>query len=376
MNKVAVLGAGNGGLSMGAYLSLRGCSVHVFDKFPAAIEDIQAAGGVTLKGVSLTGFAKFDVITTSIPEVMDGCDVILVVTPAFAHRELATKMAPYLTKGQKVILNPGRTAGALEFYLTAKDVNPEADFIVAETQSLIYACRKTGAAEVTIYKVKKEMELAALPAYKTKEILAEMLPYYPQFIAAENVLETSFLNIGAIFHPTPALLNIARIEGKDLFEYYMDGITPCVSNVLERIDAERVAVASALGIETMTCIEWLEDVYEIPHMDGTSIYEAVQKQEGYRGIEAPKNPFARYISEDVPMSLVPLAEFGRIVGVPTPTMNLMIDLANLVHKTDYRERGRTLARLKLEGVSVEDLKKFVTDGTPFPKDVEKGREIA
>ncbi|MPN53964.1 Opine dehydrogenase [bioreactor metagenome] len=156
----------------------------------------------------------------------------------------------------------------------------------------------------------------------------------------------------------------------------MDGITPCVSNVLERIDAERVAVASALGIETMTCIEWLEDVYEIPHMDGTSIYEAVQKQEGYRGIEAPKNPFARYISEDVPMSLVPLAEFGCIVGVPTPTMNLMIDLANLVHKTDYRERGRTLARLKLEGVSVEDLKKFVTDGTPFPKDVEKGREIA
>jgi opine dehydrogenase len=367
LNKVAVLGAGNGGLSMGAFLSLKGCHVNIFDKFPAAIEDVKKAGGVMLKGVSSTGFAEFKTITTHIEEAIDGCNVILIVTPAFAHRELAQKMAPYLTSGQKIILNPGRTAGAIEFYMTVKSTYPNANFVVAETQSLIYACRKTGLAEATIYKVKKEMALAALPAYKTPEILEELKPYFPQFIAAENVLETSFLNIGAIFHPTPALLNIARIEGKELFEYYMDGITPCVSNVLERIDAERVAIADTLGVKTMTCIEWLEDVYEIPHMSGTSIYEAVQKQESYRGIEAPKDPFARYISEDVPMSLVPLAEFGRIAGVPTPTMNLMIDLANLVHQTDYREKGRTLSRLQLEGVCLGDLKKFVTDGTPFKK---------
>lgn len=366
MNRVAVLGAGNGGLSIGAFLSLSGCSVQLFDKFPAAIEQIREAGGVTLKGVSRTGFAKFDMITTNVVEAIEGCRMILVVTPAFAHRELAETMAPYLDRGQKIVLNPGRTAGAIEFHMRAKVINPKADFVVAEAQSLIYACRKTGPAEVTIFKVKNEMALAALPATRTEEVLQELKPFYPQFIAAENVLETSLLNIGAIFHPTPALLNIARIENKELFEYYMDGITPCVSNVLERIDAERVAVAKAFGVKTMTCIEWLEDVYGSPHTDSDSIYEAVQKQDGYRGIKAPQNPFARYISEDVPMSLVPLAEFGRITGVPTPTMNLMIDLANLIHQKDYRAEGRTLARLGLEGVFLDDLKKFVATGTPLP----------
>ena len=66
------------------------------------------------------------------------------------------------------------------------------------------------------------------------------------------------------------------------------------------------------------------------------------------------------------MSLVPLAEFGRITGVPTPNMNLMIDLANLIHQKDYRAEGRTLARLGLEGVFLDDLKKFVATGTPLP----------
>ena len=44
----------------------------------------------------------------------------------------------------------------------------------------------------------------------------------------------------------------------------------------------------------------------------------------------------------------------------------MIDLANLIHQKDYRAEGRTLARLGLEGVFLDDLKKFVATGTPLP----------
>lgn len=365
-SNVAIIGAGNGGVSIGAFLSLKGCSVNLYDKFPKALEDIEKAGGVDLKGVSLTGFAKFNKVTGDLAEAIEDCGLIMVVTPAFAHRDLAEECAPYLNSGQHIILNPGRTAGAIEFYRTVKQVNPEADFVVAEAQTLIYACRRSGPAEATIFKVKKDVTLAALPATRTDEVLADINEYYPEFTKAENVLETSLLNIGSIFHPTPAILNIARIETKQDFEYYMGGISPCVSNVLESIDRERVEIAKALGVKTMSVKEWLEDAYEVKFQESDSIYDAVQKQSGYRGIAAPKNPNTRYITEDVPMSLVPLAELGHALGIPTPTMDTMIDLANVLHKTDYRKTGRNLGSLGIERVELDALKKFVNEGAELP----------
>lgn len=360
--KVAIIGAGNGGVSIGAFLSLRGCEVNIYDKFPSVLGGIAKTGGIELKGVSLNGFAKFNRITNNITEAIEGCHVIMVVTPAFAHKEIARECAPYLMSGQHVILNPGRTAGAIEFYKTARDVNPEAEFVVAEAQTLIYACRKTGPSEATIFKVKDDVTVAALPATETDEILAELNVFYPEFTKAENVLETSFLNVGSIFHPAPTILNIARIEAKEDFEYYMEGISPCVGNVLEMLDSERVAVAKAFGVKTLTVKEWLDDAYEVKFNDTDSIYDAVQKQVGYHGIMAPKDPRTRYITEDVPMSLVPLSEFGHATGVATSTMDAMIDLANIIHKADYRKTGRNLKSLGIEGLDIESLKRFVNEG--------------
>jgi len=361
MNRVTVIGAGNGGVSMAAWLSLRGCLVSLYDKFDQALEGIKKAGGIKLKAPSTEGFAQIDTVTSDIAVALEGSDLIMVVTPAFAHGDVARFCAPFLTKGQKVILNPGRTAGAIEFRKTVKENNPDARFTVAEAQSLLFACRRTGPAEAVIYKIKKHMPLAALPAQSTAEALKAVVAWFPQFAAAGDVLETSLMNIGAVFHPTPSLLNIGRIDAGEDFEYYMQGISPSVASVLEELDAERVHLARAMGTNTMTVLEWLEDAYGTETGDASGIYEAVQRQEVYRGIAAPKDPSTRYISEDVPMGLVPLSELARLAGVPTPVMDSVITLAGAVHRRDYRKEGRNLRRLGLENMSVKEIRAFVTE---------------
>lgn len=358
----AILGAGNGGLSIGAYLALRGWDVSLFDAFESQLSAVRNSGGVSLTGSSMNGFAKFKEITTDLGKALFGCPLIMITTPAFAHRELAEKCAPFLCRGQTVVLNPGRTGGAMEFRHRVLEINPEADFVSAESQTLIYACRKTGPAEAKIYSVKEKVPLAAFPSSDTLKAIDALNSVYPQFEAASNILETGMMNMGAIFHPAPAILNIARIESKEVFDHYTDGITPCVGEVLEQVDKERVAIAEALEVPTLSCRNWLGMAYGIKIEPEDTIRSALRKNEAYKGIRAPSDPYARYITEDVPMSLVPLSELGRIAGVPTPCMDTLITLAGFLHKTDYREKGRTAEKLGIKGLSLEKLKEYVVTG--------------
>lgn len=43
-----------------------------------------------------------------------GAKIIMVVTPAAGHQDIAQRLSPYLEEGQIIVLNPGRTGGALE----------------------------------------------------------------------------------------------------------------------------------------------------------------------------------------------------------------------------------------------------------------------
>jgi opine dehydrogenase len=355
MTNVTVVAAGNGGAAIAAWLSLKGCKIKIYDKFESQLAEIKKTGGILLRGHYLSGFAPITKATTNIEEALEDSELIMVVTPAFAHAEIARLCAPYLIHDQIVVLNPGRTGGAIEFNKTVKEINPEASFTVAEAQSLIFACRITGPAEVTIYEMKRKMAVAAMPASETQRVVSKLNPYFPQFTAAKNVLETSLANIGAIFHPAPTILNIARIEAKKAFEYYREGISPCVAEVLEELDKERLELAKRIGINIPDAKSWLQDVYGIPIAPSESLYEAIQKQKAYRGILAPKDPFARYITEDVPMSLVPLSELSKAFDVKTPVMDSIICIANALHKCDYRSIGRNLKTLGLEGKTKEQI---------------------
>ena len=107
------------------------------------------------------------------------------------------------------------------------------------------------------------MPAAALPSFRTPEILGALENAFPQFQAGGDVLSTSLENIGAVFHPALTLLNAGWIEEtRGDFEYYHQGITPAVASVLQRIDDERLAVARALGVRTVSAREWLYLAYD------------------------------------------------------------------------------------------------------------------
>ncbi|MDK2897519.1 MAG: opine dehydrogenase [Candidatus Atribacteria bacterium] len=352
----AVLGAGHGGQALAGYLALKGFKVNLFNRNPDRIESVKLMGGIQVEG-EVQGFVSLNLVTSQIEEAISDVQVIMVVVPATGHRFLAEAMAPFLKDGQIIVLNPGRTGGALEVRQIFKARGVQAKVIVAEAQTFLFASRVTGPAQTKIFRIKNSIPVAAIPAYQTVEVVQSLRRALPQFVPEDNVLKTSFNNIGAIFHPTLTILNAARIENTHgEFDYYIDGITPSTALILEAVDQERVKVAEALGVRAITAREWLYSAYDA---SGRNLYEAIQNNPGYRGIRAPSTIFHRYITEDVPMSLIPIASFGKMLKVPTPTMDALIHLACILHQKDYWLEGRTVERLGVQGMSVKEIRELV-----------------
>lgn len=360
--KYTVLGAGHGGKAMAAHLALMGADVALWNRTFDHISIIKKRGGIELESVEggPHGFGKLNLVTSDIEQAIAHAQVIMVVLPSSAHADIAKIAVPYLKDGQIVILHPGRTLGALEFMKVIRDLGCTADVTVAEAETFIYASRTDGPAQARIFRIKEAVPLAALPSSRNEMVLDAIHHAYPQFIDGIDVLHTGLNNMGAIFHPALTLLNAGWIEHTHGdYQFYIDGVTPSVARVLEVLDRERVTVASSLGIRARTSLEWLKLAYDT---EGVDLHEAIQNQPGYYGIKAPPTLNHRYLFEDVPMSMVPMASLGMRYGVSVRGMDSIIRLGSIIHRTDYWRRGRTVERLGLEQWSVSELTRFVQEG--------------
>ncbi len=348
---IAVIGAGNGGQAIAGYLSSLGYRVKIYDRNQDTVRTLNDKKKIILKG-ALNVEGTFDFASTDLAEVIKEAELIMIVTTATAHRHLAIEMSSILREDQIIVLNPGRTCGALEFSNTLKEYGLKSKVYIAETQTLIYACRLISPGLVNIIGVKDKVLIAAFPSSDTSFVLNVLKPIFPSFRAADNVLQTSFENVGAMFHPTVVLLNEAAIERGESFYFYRD-MTKGLSNIIEGIDEERRKVAAAYGIQPISAFEWVSYAYD--GVEGKDLCERMQNNPAYYEIIAPTSIDCRQITEDIPTGIVPMAELGRAAGVDTPIMDSLISLCSVLHQRNYKESGRTLKHLGLEGLTCKEI---------------------
>jgi opine dehydrogenase len=305
----------------------------------------------------LNGFGKISNITTDIAEAVKGAEIIMVTTVANAHRVVATSIAPYLEDGQVVVLNPGRTCGALVFKQTLKNVGCTKRIYLGEAQTLVYACRVIENGHVNVIGIKDEVLLSGLPAADTDYILSKLNPIFPCFVKANNVLNTSLENIGAMFHPCVLLFNAATIERNEDFWFYRD-MTEQVAEFIEKFDAERLAVGRAYGIELLSVREWIKFAYK--DTQGETLCERMRNNPAYHDIKSPSTIFTRQLTEDIPTGVLPIMELGKAVGVATPLLESMVHICEALLNMDLHSNGRSLKNLGLAGKSKQEILDYIT----------------
>ena len=338
-NQVFVCGGGHQGLAMAAHLALNGVSVTMWNRSSEHIQDIIDTGEIYCSGV-VSGVAKIKKASSVLSEVVS--DFVMVTTPSSTHKDIAKKLAPYVHKDMIVVLNPGRTFGAIEFAQTLVDCGVKELPHIAETQTIVYTCRRGEKNTSNILVLKQDVKIAALKDSDINYIMSKMPDCLRDYFSiVDSILLTSFANVGMVLHCAPVMMNVGWIENDKVdFKYYYDGISKSVAEFIEKIDSERQAVAKAAGCPIESVTEWLRRTYKVK---GKDLYECICNNESYREIDAPPSIHCRYILEDVPNGLVPIEMLGKELGVLTPNLSIIIDLASTILNIDFRKTGRAFS---------------------------------
>jgi opine dehydrogenase len=150
--RVAVLGAGNGGVASAFDFAQHGHEVALYAprEFGANVVAVGHAGGIAAHG-DLEGFAPIRYAGHDAAAALEGAELVVLVGPAYSTEPLAADAAPHLADGMNVLVCPGSCAGAIAFKRAAGLGLADERCTVGETSTLPYAVRVTEPGVVNVF---------------------------------------------------------------------------------------------------------------------------------------------------------------------------------------------------------------------------------
>ncbi len=362
LKKVAVLGGGNGSHTMAADLALKGLEVRICEapefkeSFAATLERQE----ITLvEAGSGEKTAKLALATTDFEQAIKGVDYIMMPIPATGHERFFRAIMPYLEDGQTIVSWPGNYA-SLYFARMLKEEGLKKDVTLAEGHTLPWGCRLEAPGRIKVFVDAWKLLLAALPSKETARVANDLKDYYPVAVAS-SVLETSLNNLNPIVHPVGTVLNAGAIDNrKEDFHLYRDGTTQSIARAIKAVFEEVSQIGEAVGVKML---EYPEETFWLKSTIMSHYFRAPEDiNDTVANIRGPSSMKSRYITEDIPYGLVPVAGLAYSYGIDIPIIDATICLASAINGADYYGEGRSLGELGIADLSRDELDKILQKG--------------
>lgn len=361
--KITVIGAGNGGVTAAYHFLKLGHDVCLYDQetFSTHLKAIDKNGGInaldTLNDVPLilSGFQSINKVTTDIGEALNYSSILIMVVPTFAQEVLFELMLPHLNSEHILLSMPGNY-GSLVMNRMKNDMGyKNLNLAFVDAISIPWACRLGEPGNVGIMGIKEFIYVGVYPKGKTNKILKKLNNFFPiEIKALTNVIEAGLENINFGGHPLITTLNIGLLENfKGKFNYYNDCVSPSTDKASAKMETERLEVGKALGFNLIPELEMMNALYNSNY---ASVYDFNKNSVTHGKIHsAPDSSKTRYITEDVPNILVPIYEFAKLSHTDTPIIESCIRIASAYNDIDYFQHGRTIAKMGLANLSLEEI---------------------
>ena len=351
IEKIAILGGGNGGITAAADLTHKGFLVNIFEseRFCKDLQFIKDNNNeIIIEYKGTKSVEKVNLITNNIEDAIKDCQIVMITVPGMGIEYFAEILAPVVKEEQIILINSAPAMASVRFIKKAREMGIEKNFKIGETNSLTYATRayvNEGRVEISLKAGK--VYLAAYPSYNTDEVFNACVQIYNCFEKVDNVIVVNLENPNPLIHPGPTLLNAGRIDyTKGEFWLYKEGITEHTINIVKAVEDEREAVAKALDIQ-------LEDTKQARINRGyfldedKSLQELFNTSPVFQNIKGPASVEGRYLVEDVSTGLVLWSDPGKVLKVSTPNIDSIIVLSGTLLGRDFYKEGLTLESIGL-----------------------------
>src|SRR5699024_2079958 len=141
------------------------------------------------------------------------------------------------------------------------------------------------------------------------------------------------------------------------FTFYVDAMTPGVARVLERLDAERLAVASAFGHSLPSLLEEMSTVgtVDVAAAQRGDTVAAIRGGVANSTIPAPDSLDHRYYREDFAFGVLPFVALAEVAGVDVPVARSLLTLGDGLAGGGLIEGGLDAVKLGIAGLDRDTL---------------------
>jgi opine dehydrogenase len=331
------------------------------------IKPIKNQGGIYLNGnpeellAGKTGLAKPNMITTDVEKAFKNVDIIFMDLPHFEYESRVKAVAPYLQDGQIINFNSYGYWPSLRVNKIIQKADKK-NIILTESPAATYIARgKTG--NINFVWPRKKLPLATFPAEKRKEAFKTLYSIFPNYIMANNVLETNFENINFLAHTGFALPNIGNFDNAEekgeKVDFYKIANTYHTGIFTETKDKERIKVCQAYDLSYRSLVSHINNYYAAP---GDTVQESFQNLNLFQGRLVPADIWRKWVKMDIALSHVPFVLLAELAGVSVPIHRGIITIIGAVLGIDFWKTGLTLDKLGLEGLTSKEVLRYATYG--------------
>jgi opine dehydrogenase len=220
--------------------------------------------------------------------------------------------------------------------------------------------RQLSPTSVNVNTVRKKVDLATVPASRSADGLAVCQTLFgDRFVDRGSLMAIALSNLNPQNHMGIALGNMTRMERGENWSQGQN-VTPNVGRLLERLDEERIAIATKLGLEVRNIFQHFHLSFHVPM---SSISQMNQEMhEAGNGGTGPTTADSRYVTEDVPFGLVMTAKIGRLAGQPAELHEAGVRIFSAMYGRDFNAENDLLVALDVDAMSLEQLTGLCRDG--------------
>jgi opine dehydrogenase len=337
--RVAILGAGAIAYGNAALLCRDGHDVTLWSPSGRRTATLFAGAPLVATGVIEGRFHPR--IAASCAAALSGAEAVVVAVPGYGHRHVLDAAAPFLRNEQVVVFSSHMSLSAL--YLAELLRTRGVTAPIAALGTTVTTGRQTGPDAVFVSSVRARLDVAVLPqsaASRGTEVCRAL--FGDRFVSRDGLLAIALSNLNAQNHLAIALCNLTRMELGEAWGQNRH-ITPAVARLIEALDAERLAIAAAFGLEVRTIHEHFHLSFDVPIGPLAEMTHALAQRP--RDVSGPTTLDSRYVTEDVPFGLVPTIRLAALAGVPVPLHESGVRLMSALYGRDFAAENDILPQL-------------------------------